>query len=642
MSSKKLEGKIERHEKGYGFFIPDRDDLEDIFIPPGRLQSAITGDRVLVRYTSSGRGKNPVGEVLSVLERDVRKIVGTLRISSDGSVVIPDSVRLGRTVRVPDQSSSSRVADGDLVEVEIENYQPLEGVIIDVLGERGDPKSEEKLLLKKYALNPEFPSEVKKEAEKLPDKPRLETIEDRADLRELEVLTIDPTDAKDLDDAVSVNVTGGGNFRIGVHITDVSHYVKEGSNLDAEAHRRATSTYLADQVIPMFPKSFSNGIGSLGGETERLALSVFLIVNPSGEVIEYEFEESLIDVDACLSYQQVDAYLESGEAESPLDLVADSIDTMVTVSQRMRARRMDRGSLNFDLPEVRLECHEGEVKEIIPVEHTLSHQLIEEFMIAANEAVARYLTNRNIPMLYRVHEPPPEEDVEAFARFVQGLGYNVDTDGELSPADFQRVLDQAQGEREEKVISWNMLRSLSKARYSPKNFGHFGLASDCYCHFTSPIRRYPDLLLHRLLKEVIDGSGMSDSKRQSWSKRLPELAEHTTEMEINATEAERESVDVKLLQHMEDAVGEEREVYITSIMDFGCFAQLENTLEGLLHVSSLDDYYVYNESNFSLVGERTGHVLRVGDRLRVKIARVDIPSRELDFELVEVLEDKDG
>lgn len=642
MSKKELRGRIERHEKGYGFLIPEQEDAEDIFIPPGRLSGALTGDRVLVEYRGTGGDDNPVGEVLSILEREIKRLVGTIRINRDGSVVIPDTVRLGRTIRVPDQYDSTRVDDGDLVEVEIENYQPLEGVIIDVLGERGDPRAEEKLLLKKYGLSPEFADQVREAAEQLPDEIKPESKGDRTDLTDLEVLTIDPVDAKDLDDAVSVNVTGSGNYRVGVHITDVSHYIEEGSVLDREAHQRGTSTYLANRVIPMFPKTFSNGIGSLGGEEERLAVSVFLIVAPSGEVIEYEFEKSVIDVDACLSYEQVDAYLDEGVEEPPVDRVADSLDTMVDISQKIRARRMERGSLNFDLPEVRLECHEGEVEEIIPVEHTLSHQMIEEFMIAANEAVARYLTNQNIPVLYRIHEPPPQEDVEEFARFVQGLGYSVDTTGELEPGDFQEVVSKARGKPEENVISWNLLRSLSKARYSPENHGHFGLASECYCHFTSPIRRYPDLVVHRLLKRFLESGGIQEDERNALEEKMSELAEGTTEAEANATDAERESVDVKLLQYMEDKVGEEKEVYITSIMDFGCFAQLENTLEGLIHVSTLDDYYVYNESDFSLVGERTGHVLRVGDRVKVKIARVDVPSRELDFEFLEVLESSRG
>ncbi len=642
MSKKKLKGKIERHEKGYGFFIPEKQGIDDIFIPPGRLSGALTGDSVLIRYRSSKRGKNPVGEVLSVLERSIEKLVGTLRIGEKSSIVIPDSVRLGVAVRVPDQRSSSRVEDGDLVEVEIENYSPLEGVIIDVLGRRGDPKAEEQLLLKKYNLSTDFPTRVEKEGENLPQSVSPEEREKRTDLTGLQTVAIDPVDARDLDDAVSVNITGSGNYRVGVHITDVAHYIRRGTELDSEARSRATSTYLAERVVPMFPTVFSNGIGSLGGGGERLAVSVFLIVDQAGRVIEYEFEEAVIEIDACLNYEEVDRYLEGEEASKNIKKVSDSIDTMVDISQKMRARRMERGSLNFELPEVRLECHEGEITEIIPVEHTLSHQLIEEFMIAANEAVARFLTNRNLPTMYRVHEPPLEDDLDEFARFVQGIGYKVDTTGDVEPADFQRVIEAAQGKPEEKVISWKMLRALTKAQYSPENFGHFGLASKCYCHFTSPIRRYPDLTVHRILKRIIRTGKLNQKARAALEKELPELSEHCSEAEAQATRAERESVDVKLLQHMEDRVGDETEVYITSVLEFGCFAQLENTLEGLIHVSTLDDYYVYNEADFSLVGERSGKVLRIGDRARVRIARVDIPSRELDFELLELIDESAG
>ncbi len=642
MSKKKLKGKIERHHKGYGFLIPDKQGIDDIFIPPGRLAGALTGDRVVVSCKHSRRGKNPVGQVLSILERKIKRLVGTLRIGTDSSIVIPDTVRLGVPVRVPDQRKNSRVQDGDLVEVEIENYQPLEGVIVDVLGRRGDPQAEELLLLKKYQLSPEFPEEVEQAAEQLPDTVDAAAHDDRLDLTDLSVLTIDPADAKDLDDAVSLEITNSGNYKVGVHITDVAHYIRAGSTLDQEARNRATSTYLAEQVIPMFPATFSNGIGSLGKGGERLAVTVFLIVDPSGRVVEHEFHQTLIDITATLSYEEVDRYLDSGSPEAAVAPVAADLDRMVDLSQKMRARRMERGSLNFDLPEVRLECHEGEITEIIPVEHTRSHQLIEEFMIAANEAVASYLTARKLPLLYRVHEPPLEDDLDEFARFIQGLGYNLDSTGDIKPADFQRIIEQAQGKPAEKVISWKMLRALTKARYSPENLGHFGLASSCYCHFTSPIRRYPDLVVHRVLKRLLKQGKVTQKVRKILEKDFPELAEHCSAAEQQATRAERESVDVKLLQYMEDKVGETAEVYITSILEFGCFAQLENTLEGLIHVSTLDDYYVYNEADFSLIGERTGNRLQIGDRLLVRIARVDIPSRELDFELVEQLSDEPG
>ena len=642
---KKLEGKIERHERGYGFLIPDREEEEDIFIPPGQLKGAMTGDRVLVTLRPSRRGKNPVGQVVNILERGVSKIIGTIRITREQTVVIPDSIRLGKPVRVPDHYDSSRVTDGELVEVEIENYEPLEGVVIDVLGEPGDPAVEEEVILKKYDLSPDFPAEVVQAAQELPEQVEASAREDRKDLTDLSVVAIDPVDAKDRDDAVSIGMTRSGNYRVGIHITDVSSYVNPGDALDNEARERGTSTYLAAEVIPMFPKKFSNGIGSLQEGEDRLAVTVFLIVDPSGRVIDSEFYESVINIDACLSYTEVDEYLETGEFNAG-DELADKIDLMIDVSQRMRARRQDRGSLDFDLPEVRFEFQEGEIEEIIPVEHTRSHQLIEEFMIGANEAVAEFLTGKNAPCLYRIHEPPPAEDIEEFAEFLNGLGYTLPPAEEVTPSDFQQVLEKSRGEATEKIIAWNMLRTLQKARYAPENLGHFGLASKCYAHFTSPIRRYPDLVVHRILKKMLQEGGLSGDFRDKYNQMLPELATHTSEKERLATEAERESVNVKLLEFMRDKVGEEREAYITSVMDFGCFAQLENTLEGLIHVSTLDDYYVYNEADHSLIGERTGRTLHIGDRVRVQITRVDIPSRELDFKLLEVLEshfgDKDG
>jgi ribonuclease R len=638
---KKLKGKIDRHERGYGFLIPEKEGINDIFIPPGHLRGAMNGDKVLVETRPSKRGKNPVGEVVSILERSVSKLIGTVRITSERTVVIPDTVRVGQPVRVPHQEGSTRVKNGNLVEVEIETYEPLQGIIIDVLGDPGDPEVEEKVLLKKYELETEFDERLQKEAENIPAHIPAEEIERRRDLRDLEVVAIDPADAKDRDDAVSLEYTRSGNYRIGVHITDVSHHIKSGSKLDVEARERATSTYLADRVIPMFPFQFSNGTGSLQAGTDRLALSAFLIVDPSGKVVDAEFEETVINLTACLSYTEVDQYIDGRGLDAPVEL-EELIDNMIAASQKMRARRMDRGSLDFDLPEVRLEFKEGRVEEIIPVEHTRSHQLIEEFMIAANEAVARYLSNKNTPLLYRIHEPPASDDVEELTRFIRGLGLSLPAPSEVKPKDFQRVLTETRGTTIENIVAWNMLRSLQRARYSTENVGHFGLASSCYCHFTSPIRRYPDLVVHRLLRETLQSGRMDQERKKTLRGELDSLARHTSECEQTATSAERESMNVKLLEFMQDKVGEQREAYISSVLNFGCFVQLENTLEGLIHVSTLDDYYVFNEEDHSLIGERSGRSLYMGDKVLVEIARVDIPSRELDFKLLEVLESHFG
>jgi ribonuclease R len=639
---KRITGKMDRHERGFGFLIPDDPHLEDVFIPPGRLKGAMTDDRIEVEVQKEETGEKNVGHVVAILERGIEKLIGTVKISPEKSVVIPDSVRLGEPVRVPDQFDNTRVEDGELVEVEIESYHPLEGIIIDVLGEPGDPEVEEKVLLKKYDLKMEFPESVVEEAEALPEEVPQEALEGRRGLDDLTIVTIDPFDAKDLDDAVSVQPLEDGKHRVGVHITDVSHFVEEGGALDEEARERATSTYLADKVVPMFPTEFSNGIGSLDQDVNRLTISVFMTVDRQGKVTDAEFCKSYINVDQRLSYGEVDEYLNNDDYSGDVDEVSDTIDRMIDVSQRIRQQRMDRGSLDFDLPEVSLKCQEGEVEDIIHVEHTKSHQAIEEFMIAANEAVARHLTDRNIPTMYRIHEPPAHEDVDEFAQFVNGLGYNLETEGDVHPSSFQRILEQSRDRPEEKVIAWNMLRSMQKARYSPDNMGHFGLASNCYLHFTSPIRRYPDLTVHRALKTVIERGDMDSGHKHALKEELPELSTHTSEREENATEAERESKKVKLLQYMEDKVGEEYEGYVSSVLSFGCFVQLPNTLEGLVHVSTLDDYYVFSEEDYSLIGERSGNVIHIGDRVRVQVSRVDIPSRELDFELLEIVESELG
>lgn len=636
--AKTLTGTIDRHQKGYGFLIPDKEGLEDVFIPPGQLNGAMSGDRVEIKVKPGSDGEKDVGSVLKILERNVTKAIGTVQISSEKTVVVPTQLDIETTIRVPDQRDSTRVSNGDIVEVEIESYEPLRGVIIDVLGRPGDPRVEEKVILKKYDLSEEFSGGVKRAAEKLPETVPEEAKKDRTDLTDLTVLTIDPYDAKDLDDAVSIELIDGGNYRVGVHITDVSHYIRKGGLLDDEARKRATSTYLADKVIPMFPRKFSNGIGSLNESVDRLSLSVFMTVDQSGEVQDTSFEKSYITVGRRLSYEEVDRYIDSDTPPESVKGLETKIDMLIDASQKMRGRRMDRGSLDFDLPEVSLRCSEGEVEEIIHVEHTLSHQAIEEFMIAANEAVARFLTEKNTPMLYRIHEPPAKEDIKELSHFLEGMGYNLAVKDEMHPEDFQSILNAADHLPEERIIAWNLLRSMKQARYSEENLKHFGLASACYCHFTSPIRRYPDLMVHRTLKKVLEEGDLDNQTKGALRDELPALARHTSKMEQNATDAERESIKVKLLEYMKDHIGEEMEGYVTSVLEFGCFVQIENTLEGLIHVKNLDDYYVFDERNYTLRAESSGKMLHIGDHLKVQVARVDVPQRELDFELVEILE----
>lgn len=636
---KRITGKMDRNERGFGFLIPDDPNLDDIFIPPGRLKGAMSDDRIEVEVRKEKGGKKKVGHVVAILERGVKTLIGTVKISPEKTVVIPDSVRLGEPLRVPDQYENSRVEDGQLVEVEIESYNPLEGIIIEVLGDPDDPAVDELVILKKYGLKFEFPDPVERAAEELPETVPEDALSGREDLTDLTVVTIDPYDAKDLDDAVSVEKCDDGRYRVGVHITDVDHFIPKGSVLDREARERGTSTYLADKVVPMFPTAFSNGVGSLDQDVIRLTVSVFLTVTEEGQVEDEDFTIGYINVDRRLSYEQVDQFLDP-EASTPdkVKPVRDTLEQMIGLSQNMRSRRIGRGSLDFDLPEVSLKCQEGEVEEIIHVEHTESHQAIEEFMIAANEAVARELRDQKVPTLYRIHEPPAEEDVESFSKFVKGLGYTLSVKTNVHPGSFQQILGQSRDRPEEKVIAWNMLRSMQKARYSPDNMGHFGLASECYTHYTSPIRRYPDLTVHRALKSLIRHGSMPSEQKQKRKEELPELATHTSDQEQNATEAERESTQVKLLRYMEDKVGEEMEGYVSSVLSFGCFVQLQNTLEGLVHVSTLNDYYVFSEEDYTLIGERSGNVIHIGDHVRVQVTRVDIPSRELDFKLLEILE----
>lgn len=522
-------------------------------------------------------------------------------------------------------------------------------------------------LLKEYGLAQEFTMDVMHEVEKIPDAVEDDALKGRRDLRGMSIVTIDGEDAKDLDDAVSVEQLANGNILLGVHIADVSHYVREGTALDRDAQARGTSVYLIDQVVPMLPKKLSNGICSLNPQVDRLTLSVFMEITPSGGVAEYDICESVIRTKERMTYKDVTALLEGDpRLHQRYEALVDDFCLMQKLALILRSKRHKRGSLDFDFPEPKFVLDDtGKPTDIYKYEITISNKIIEEFMLVCNETVARHMNKLEIPLVYRVHETPKEDKITAFAVMLKGLGYkarfgvnsktphtgvvsgsagksnslfggNSNSPFEITPRQLQEVLEQIRGKDEELAISTIMLRSLMKARYCDENLGHFGLAAKFYCHFTSPIRRYPDLAVHRIVKEWLQKKPLAESRLKHFAGFAVKVSQESSDAEVNAVEAERAWNDVKMCEYMEDKVGEEFDGFICSVTNFGLFVQLETTVEGLIKMSDLkDDYYMFDEVQHSLLGKRTGTVFRIGDKVRVKVSRVSVEQQQIDFVLTE-------
>lgn len=635
-------GTIQGHPKGYAFLIPDTDQ-EDLFISRENLGGAMHNDRVVVRpLGTSLQGKRMEGEVIRVLERANKTVVGVFdEVNRQFGFVIPDEKRLGMDIFVP-RARAKGAHSGDKVVVEITSWpgerRNPEGKVIERFGAAGDPGVDILSIVKKFGLPEEFPRRVLKEAAGISLTVPPEDKEGRWDLRDLPMITIDSEDAKDLDDAVSLEILEDGNYRLGVHIADVSFYVKENSELDKEAFKRGTSVYLVDRVIPMLPPALSNGICSLSAGEDRLAITVFMEINNEGNVIRYEIGPSVIRVDERMSYTSVRRILEENDPEL-CQRYADFIITlqkMRDLSLILRRRRKTRGALDFDFPESKVTLdHEGHPVDVLLLEHSIADQIIEEFMLITNETVARHLSMMETPFLYRVHEEPKPEKLEALNEFLHGFGFHIPAGKGVHPRFFQEILHKVEGRPEQLVVHTVMLRSLQHARYDPKPLGHFGLAVQYYTHFTAPIRRYSDLITHRVLWDVMAHGRMQPKRRKKLEKLMPLYAEQTSERELIAEEAERETVELKQVEYMRGFVGEVFEAIVVSITNFGMFAALPNGIEGLIHVSTMtDDYYLFDEKNYTLTGEHTGKVYRIGDQVKVQLVRASIDDREIDFELV--------
>lgn len=633
-------GKLRCHPNGYGFVISEKDGEEDIYISPRNLREAMHGDRVVARVESVRR-KGKEGRIIRILDRGIRKVVGKFMKAKNYSYIVPEEDRILQEIYIP-EGETKRAKPNQIVVAEITRYPTErarpEGRVTHILGFPGDPEIEPQIIIHKYDLPHRFSSSALKEAKSLPVFPSLKDFSGRIDLRNMITFTIDGENARDFDDAVSIERDRDGKVRLYVSISDVSHYVQEGTDLDEEAYLRGTSVYFPDRAIPMFPPELSNEICCLHPKADRLTLTVEMRFDEMAEKQGVRFYRSVIRSNERLTYTQVRKILldRDDDLRARFNYLLPSLELMAELSQKLRKKRMERGALDFDLPEPEVILNlQGETEDIVRAERNLAHQIIEEFMIAANEAVAKFMEEKGVPFIYRIHEPPKKEAIDEFKRFISHLGYRMKWEDDCSPKELQKVLLEAKGRPEEGLINNVLLRSMKWAKYSATNAGHFGLCSDAYTHFTSPIRRYPDLLVHRLLKKVL-----LKEKEIPSEEILSKKAEHLSQRERVAMEAEREILDRYRVRFMKDKIGEEFDGVISGVMAFGFFVELRDIfVEGLVRVTSLhDDYYHYYQDKYCLVGERTQKRFRVGDLVRVRVERVDPERRQIDFGLIKKID----
>lgn len=637
-----LVGTFISHPKGFGFVeIEGRN--EDLYIPESGVNGAFHQDQVQVELLKGQGGRRQEARIVKILSHGLTKVVGTYQKSKSFGFVIPDLEKISTDIYIPAEGSKGAVT-GHKVVVELTDYgddkHKPEGRITEILGHVNDPGVDILSIVKGYDLPVEFEEKLLNQAERV-GKPVSEAdMAGRKDLRSLQMVTIDGEDAKDLDDAVSLT-REGENYCLGVHIADVSNYVQENSALDREALNRGTSVYLVDRVIPMLPHTLSNGICSLNQGEDRLALSCLMKVNKKGEVVSYEIAETVICVDRRMSYTAVRKILEEGDPEliQEYEELVPMFQDMQELAAILRKKRRQRGSIDFDFPESKIILDQkGNPVSIEPYERNVATDLIEDFMLLANETVAQHFYWMEVPFLYRTHETPDTEKIEKLATFIHNFGYHIKiktSDHEVHPKEIQKLLASIEGTEEEALIARLALRSMKQAKYSVECTGHFGLACACYCHFTSPIRRYPDLQIHRIIKEQLRGRLM-EKRIDHYKEILPEVARQTSRLERRADEAERETDKLKKAQYMKHHIGETLEGIISGITAWGIYVELPNTVEGMIHVARLTgDYYYYKEETFEMVGRDTGRCFKLGQRLKVFVDSVDMVSKSVDFLLAE-------
>lgn len=647
--AKRLTGIFRASLKGFGFVVIEGEE-QDIYIAEEDTNTAMDQDEVEVVITREPDGRSREGKIVRIVNRALTKVVGLYQVRKGKSYgfVIPDNQRLSSDIFVPVEYSKGAV-DGHKVVVELTSYgddrRSPEGKVVEIIGHINDPGTDILSIVKGYDLPLEFPEKVLNQAERVAKPVSEADRQGRQDLRDWQMVTIDGEDAKDLDDAVSI-AREGDCYILGVHIADVTNYVQENSALDREAFKRGTSVYLVDRVIPMLPHTLSNGICSLNQGEDRLALSCIMKIDEKGRVVDHEIAETVIRVDQRMSYTSVKKILEDHdpkETKKYQELVP-MFEEMSRLSKILREHRRIRGSIDFDFPETKMILDEkGRPLELQPYERNVATRMIEDFMLLANETVAEDYYWQELPFVYRTHEAPDEEKIRTLATFINNFGYSMHVGAnEVRPKEIQKLLAKVEGSPQEAMISRLALRSMKQAKYTPENSGHFGLAAAYYTHFTSPIRRYPDLQIHRIIKDNIRGR-MQEEKIVHYDKILPEVTKHASEMERRAEEAERETVKLKKVEYMQQHLGEIFEGVISSITKWGMYVELPNTVEGLVHVANMrDDHYEYDEKRYELIGAHTNKVYKLGQRIWIQVTGADRLLRTIDFEIAEEGEEEDG
>lgn len=636
-------GTLQKHRKGFGFVVPEIDENQkgDVFVSGKNLKDAMNGDLVSVKLLSPAESdRTREGIIQIILKRAVTEVIGTFEKSERFGFVVPDDKRLNDDIFVLKRDFNGALK-GDKVVASItkwpEKGNSAEGKITEVISKSGEPGGDIKALIRQYNLTKEFPEKVQVEANSISEDISQDDIEKRRDLRDKTIITIDGADSKDFDDAVSVEILNNGNYLLGVHIADVSHYVKESGFLDKEALKRGNSVYLIDQVIPMLPKVLSNGICSLNPDVDRLTLSIDMEIDKNGKVVNHEVFESVIHSKARMIYSDVSDMLEN-QAVDLISKYADIYNDILKMNELatiLRASREARGSLDFDFDEAYITLNsEGIPTSIETAERRVANKLIEEFMLIANETIAEHFYWMETPFVYRIHEKPALEKMEEFKRFIEGFGLSLKgTPENVHPKTLNEIIKLVEGKPEEHVVNTVMLRSMKKAFYGTECEGHFGLGVKYYCHFTSPIRRYPDLIIHRIIKETINGK--LDQKRiKSLKKKTDTAAETSSLTERQAQELEREVEKLKKAEYMSYHVGEIHDGIVSGVAAFGFFVEIENTIEGMVRVDNLtDDFYDYEAAKYRLIGRRTNHIYALGDTIKIKVQSVDIQNREINFSI---------
>ena len=637
---KTVTGTFVTHPKGFGFIeVEGRDD--DIYVSEENIGNAFYGDVVQATLISGTTGKRQEGRITQVISHTVTEVVGIYEQSKHFGFVIPDNQKILQDIFIPQECAKGAV-NGHKVIAEITSYgsskKKPEGRITKIIGHISDPGTDVLSIVYAKDLPFEFPEKVLNQAERVKDEVSEADMQGRLDLRKVPMVTIDGEDAKDLDDAVSLE-KDGNIWHLGVHIADVTNYVQENSALDWEAKKRGTSVYLVDRVIPMLPRRLSNGICSLNAGCDRLALSCLMDIDEKGKVIGSQIAETVICVDQRMTYTSVKKILEDQDAEEieKYQEFVPMFEKMRELSELLRKNRHARGSIDFDFPEAKIILDKkGKPVDIRPYEANTATKIIEDFMLMANETVAEEFFWREIPFLYRTHEAPDEDRIRQLSAFVNSFGYHIHVGNEIRPKEIQKLLEKVEGKPEEDLISRLTLRSMKQARYTTENTGHFGLAAKYYCHFTSPIRRYPDLQIHRIIRDNIRGRLKREGKTEHYREILESVAEQSSICERRAQEAERESDRLKKAEYMSYHLGEEFDGIISGVTAYGLYVELHNTVEGLVHISTLsDDYYTFDEENYELSGELTKKIYHLGQKVRVRVADADALSRTVDFTIVE-------